>query len=400
MSKKNKVLVIISSFPKPPFLMNLSPWALEQTKELAKLIDCTVVSPTPNLWTPKVFHKLLPFKVKRWSNIEAKHDFESFVSLYPRVPVRTYTRKARFYSSVEVTSAWIKAIERNVNVKEFDLVLAHHPMVEGFIAKHLKDKYKIPFITIEHSHDDPFNGNEEYKINYSLVANHADAFISPSKHVLKSISTKYSVKNPIVICNGGSQPLHEPKNFDFSQGKIKFISVGALSEYKNYRTLISAFDDLFLRENAELEIIGDGPLRQEYEDLVTAMHLENVVKLSGPVPHNLVLQKLDKAHVFCLISNENLSVAAVEAMGRGLPPVVSESTGIAELIKDGIEGFVIRDDSRMDSKHVASILRRFITDPALLPKMSEAALERSRSLTWGANAKEMFHLIKQILKIE
>ncbi len=50
---KIKLLIIVSSFPKPPNLMNLSPWALEQTKELAKLVDCTVVSPTPNFWISK-----------------------------------------------------------------------------------------------------------------------------------------------------------------------------------------------------------------------------------------------------------------------------------------------------------------------------------------------------------
>ena len=53
MGNKIKLLIIISSFPKPPNLMNLSPWALEHTKELAKVIDCTIVSPTPKLSIPK-----------------------------------------------------------------------------------------------------------------------------------------------------------------------------------------------------------------------------------------------------------------------------------------------------------------------------------------------------------
>jgi len=56
-NEKPKVLIIVSSFPKPPNLMNLSPWALEQTKELAKLADCTVISPTPKFWIPKVFNE-------------------------------------------------------------------------------------------------------------------------------------------------------------------------------------------------------------------------------------------------------------------------------------------------------------------------------------------------------
>ena len=199
MSEKIKVLIIVSSFPKPPNLMNLSPWALDQTKELSKLVDCTVVSPTPKLRIPKTLNKLLPSKIKKWSDIEDKHNFESFIALYPRVSIKTYTRKARFNSSSLVANSWIKIVEETVDVKNFDIILAHHPMVEGLVAKNLKDKYGIPFITIEHSHDDPFNGNEEYKSNYSLVANNADAFICPSKHVLNSITARYSVKKPLVI---------------------------------------------------------------------------------------------------------------------------------------------------------------------------------------------------------
>jgi len=396
MGDKIKLLIIISSFPKPPNLMHLSPWALEQTKELAKLIKCTVVSPTPNLWMPKIFNRILPSKLKKWSNVESKHDFGDFIALYPRVSVRTYTRKARFGSSTVVADSWSKIVEKSVNVKDFDIILAHHPMVEGLIAKKLKEKYGIPFITIEHSHDDPFNGNDEYQQNYSEVASSADAFICPSKHVLESILSKYSVKNPMVIYNGGAQLIEGSKKFDFND-RIKFISVGALSEYKNHRTLIKAFDDPILREKAELEVIGDGPLRREYDDLINSLKLQNVVRLRGNMPHNLVFNELDSSHVFVLISEENFSVAAVEAMSRGLPVVVSESTGIPELISDGIQGFVIKDDKRMDPKYVASVLKNFVSDPQIISEMSDAVLQTSRRLTWEENAKNFFHIIEDIL---
>ena len=377
--------------------MNLSPWALEQTRELAKLIDCTVVSPTPNLWLPKIFNRIVPSKIKKWSNVENKHNFGDFTALYPRVPINSYTRKARFGSSTVVANSWIKIVEKSVNVKDFNIILAHHPMVEGFIAKMFKEKYEIPFITIEHSHDDPFNGNEEYQRNYSEVANNADAFICPSKHVLDTILSKYSVKNPMIIYNGGAQPIEGPKKFDLS-GKIKFISVGALSEYKNHRTLIKAFEDPILREKAVLEIIGDGPLKGEYEELINSLKLQNVVRLSGNMSHNLVFNELDNSHVFVLISEESFSVATVEAMSRALPVVVSESTGIQELITDGIQGFVIKDNKRMDSKHVASVLKTFVFDPQIIQKMSDAALQTSKSLTWKTNSQKIFDLITMVME--
>ena len=396
MGDKIKLLIIISSFPKPPNLMHLSPWALEQTKELAKLIDCTVVSPTPNLWIPKIFNRILPSKLKKWSNVEIEHEFGDFTTLYPRVSIKSYRRKARFDSSTVVADSWFKIVQKSVNVNDFDIILAHHPILEGLIAKKLKEEYRIPFITIEHSGGDPFHGNDEYQQNYSEVASSADAFICPSKYLLNSILSKYSVKNPMVIYNGGAQPIEGSKKFNLN-GRIKFISVGALSEYKNHRTLIKAFDDPILKEKAELEIIGNGPLRREYEKLINSLKLQNVVRLSGIMPHDLVFNELDSSHVFVLVSEEPFCVAAAEAMSRGLPIVVSESTGIQELISDGIQGFVIRDTKRMDPKHVASILKNFVSDPQMISEMSDAALQTSRRLTWEENAKNFFHIIKNIL---
>lgn len=110
------------------------------------------------------------------------------------------------------------------------------------------------------------------------------------------------------------------------------------------------------------------------------------------MPHDLVFNELDSSHVFVLVSEEPFCVAAAEAMSRGLPIVVSESTGIQELISDGIQGFVIRDTKRMDPKHVASILKNFVSDPQMISEMSDAALQTSRRLTWEENAKNFFKL--------
>lgn len=374
----------------------LSPWALEQTKELSKLTKCTVVSSAPNLKIPKFAFSILPQKIKKWSNIDKNLDWGNFTALYPRVPVRTYTRKARFNNSKKVASSWFKAVEKTVDVKKYDIILAHHPMIEGYIASLIKDRYNIPFITIEHSGYDPFHGNSDYKKMYSKVASNADVFVCPSKHVLNSILAKYSVKNPSVIYNGGAIP-NEKVEFDLS-GKLKFISVGALSEYKNYETLIKAFNDETLRKRSTLKIIGDGPLKNKYQTIINDLGLRNVVTLLGSMKHEKVFQMLDRSDVFVLISNENFSVAAVEALGRGCPVAVSEATGIPEIIKDGVQGFIIKNEDRMVPNRVSQILKKFVEKPEIIPKMSKEAFELSKDFTWEANAKKMYNILLEVTK--
>ena len=84
-------------------------------------------------------------------------------------------------------------------------------------------------------------------------------------------------------------------------------------------------------------------------------------------------------------------------MSRGLPIVVSESTGISELITDSVEGFVIRDDKQMDSQYVASVLKEFIVRPSIISKMSEKVIEISQNLTWEINVERILNLILKIL---
>jgi hypothetical protein len=144
MVKKMNVLIIVQSFPKSPDLM-LSPWALDQTKELSKLTKCTVVSPTSTLKFPKFVLSILPPKIKKWSNIDKSCDWDNFTALYPKVSVKVYTRKARFNNPKKVANQWFNAIERTVDVKKYDVILAHHPMMEGYVANLIKDRYNIPF---------------------------------------------------------------------------------------------------------------------------------------------------------------------------------------------------------------------------------------------------------------
>lgn len=108
------------------------------------------------------------------------------------------------------------------------------------------------------------------------------------------------------------------------------------------------------------------------------------------MPHNLVFNDVCNSHVFILISENSFSVAAVEAMSRGLPIVVSKSNSIHELITEGIQGFVIKNDKRMDSKHAASVLKTFVSDPQIIHKMSDATLKTSKSLTGRKTQKICF----------
>lgn len=109
------------------------------------------------------------------------------------------------------------------------------------------------------------------------------------------------------------------------------LYAGRLTSAKNPEGLIEAWRSIDRdMPNAELVLIGDGPLRTVLEDRVTALGLNGSVRLAGL--QSDVLAWYQAADVFILPSHrEGLSNSLLEAMSCGLPIVstrVSGSTGV------------------------------------------------------------------------
>jgi glycosyltransferase involved in cell wall biosynthesis len=77
---------------------------------------------------------------------------------------------------------------------------------------------------------------------------------------------------------------------------------------------------------------------------------------------------------------EGSAIVVYEAMASGLPVVVTPNVG-ADLVRDGIDGFVVPVRS---SLAIADCLQRFLDDPELGQKMGMAARSRVLSYDWSA----------------
>jgi glycosyltransferase involved in cell wall biosynthesis len=125
-----------------------------------------------------------------------------------------------------------------------------------------------------------------------------------------------------------------------SPGKC-ILSVGSFKEQKNLKLLIQTFSQLLLDTHATLTILGDGELRQELEDQITMLGIENRVFLPG-FKDDPSLWFLS-ADVFVLSSNwEGLPTVLVEALDCGLPVVSTDTpSGPAEILENGLWGILV-----------------------------------------------------------
>lgn len=101
-----------------------------------------------------------------------------------------------------------------------------------------------------------------------------------------------------------------------------FLFVGRLIESKGIQELIEAFS-LIKRDNFNLQIVGEGPYRQELEKLISKLNLDaNVVLLGGQQNVNKFFENAD---YFVFPSHyEGLPGALIEAMMAKVPIIASD----------------------------------------------------------------------------
>jgi glycosyltransferase involved in cell wall biosynthesis len=151
---------------------------------------------------------------------------------------------------------------------------------------------------------------------------------------------------------------------------------GRLVKYKGVEYLIKAFAKLS-EENKEacLIIAGEGPERQRLEKLCKELKLDNRVHFTGFVKEE------DKAAFFLLCdvfvhpairlaTPEEWGLAVNEAMSVGKPVVVTTAVGAKELVKNGVNGYIV-PERNVDA--IYNAIKILINNDDLRNKMGYAA---------------------------
>lgn len=120
-----------------------------------------------------------------------------------------------------------------------------------------------------------------------------------------------------------------------------FVSVGRLEAVKDQDMMIRAFNRFHQSHpDFKLVIYGEGPMRQQLESLVGLLGLEGIAILAGQ--NNKVWDAIASAECFLLSSEyEGMSNAMAEALCLGLPVISTKVAGATELIKDGVNGYLV-----------------------------------------------------------
>ncbi len=158
---------------------------------------------------------------------------------------------------------------------------------------------------------------------------------------------------------------------------IKVLTIARLIEKKGVVFAIDAVSRLLSKgEKIEYRIVGDGVLRENLQQLIESMGIEQQVKLLGSKSHEEVKILSEESHVLVAPSltaesgdQEGIPNAIKEAMASGLPVISTFHSGIPELVTDGVSGLLVPE---RDAASLADALAYLINHPEICKEMGQA----------------------------
>jgi glycosyltransferase involved in cell wall biosynthesis len=156
-------------------------------------------------------------------------------------------------------------------------------------------------------------------------------------------------------------------------GEPLVFTVGRLIPKKGFDVLLRAL----ARTSPSIRcvIAGDGPQREELEELARTLGLEDRVRFLGAIDTERVRFWLRNARVFALPCRrtpegdvDGIPVALMEAMSSGCPVISTRISGIPELVQDGVSGLLVEGG---DEEALARALDRLLGDPVLARSLAE-----------------------------
>jgi len=155
----------------------------------------------------------------------------------------------------------------------------------------------------------------------------------------------------------------------------RVVCVGRLHPSKGQDIVLRAV--ALVREaipNIAVEFVGDGFSKESYMRLARELGIDHHCTFVGAVPHDAVFTSLASAAVSVVSSRqEAFGLATVESLAVGTPVVASDVGGIPEIVRDGIDGFLIPSG---DPEALARRLIQLLLQPGLRKAMSRNGRSR------------------------
>jgi len=207
------------------------------------------------------------------------------------------------------------------------------------------------------------------------IYKNVDIFISPSQFLKKKQEEMGFKKETVHLPNCVDIDKFDKFTALKKEGMKKYciVYLGRLVHEKGLFTFIEALRMLIhdhKKEDVEIKVIGDGPIRNDLQEMVKIKGLNNNVRFLGFIRGDDRFFEAKDATVIVLPSecNENYPLQAIESFTLGIPVIGARIGGIPELVKDNETGLTFEPGNPED---LCSKIEYMLNNPDIAAKMGE-----------------------------
>lgn len=234
-------------------------------------------------------------------------------------------------------------LSRRMKSRSCAVMHAHYGPIGCYMLP-VKKELGIPLVTNFYGYDISRKAVlEQYADDYGKLFQKGDLFLVLGPNMRERLieagcpPNKVKIQRIAISVNRVSFRQRKPK----SRGeKVRILFAGRLVEKKGLHYVLQALKQvLTINDRFQLNIVGDGPMRQSIEDEIRQTGLNGYVHLLGYKTYSRYLQEMDAADLFILPSitaesgdSEGTPTVILEAQAHGLPVISTYHADIPSIV--------------------------------------------------------------------
>jgi glycosyltransferase involved in cell wall biosynthesis len=271
----------------------------------------------------------------------------------------------------------------------------------------LKRAYGLPYLISLRGADVPSDEVKRFAKHYRLLRplvrtlwRDADAVVAVSNG-LRDFAFQTTPEVPIdVIPNAIELSEFTPPLHRNGDGPTRLLFVGRFNAFKNVESLVEAAARLKAMDvdDFELHLVGEGSRRANVERLIVEKGLARQVRMVGWVARDAIAECYRQADVFVTATTwEGMPNTVLEGMACGLPVIATRASGLDELVREGVNGYLV------DVNDIEALARRMavlITNPHERQRMGKESRKiAEREFAWEYIAAHYVEIYQRITKL-
>lgn len=313
------------------------------------------------------------------------------------LPARSVRAAASFaLTAPRALAAWWRALRRDrpqvLHVQCFG--------PNGLWALALSRLTRTPLVLSSHGEtymdaDGVFAGSALLRRGLRAALRRADAVTVCSAYTAADLERRFGLEpgTAEVVPNGidageagGPDPGWLPERY--------LLGVGRLVETKGFDLLVEAFAAADLPADLRLVVGGDGPAREDLEELVRERGLTGRVLVPGRLSRPEVVTVMAGALALVVPSRvEAFGITILEGWRAGVPVVATSRGGPPEFLRDRVDGLLV---DPLDASALTAALEEIVAGTQAAQEMARSGQERSATFTWERAAASYARLYDRL----